>query len=130
MVTKLKKSASIDIQSVARILAETPDQLRAAQRHLDTVRSEFESYVAGLQIDALVAAVIPGKTVEDPKRAPANEVERKYAVEFVFHRECEAEPKLRELKDEYESAQREVTLCRERLEAYKLIARLLISQTN
>ncbi len=120
----LKKAVVINPQTIATALAESPEQLNTAQKRLDLVRFEYEAYLTTLSIQALSTPLFPGKTPEDPQRAASNEKERDLAIQYV----CQGDPGYRRLQAEFEAAQRDVTLCRDRQANARLIAQLLLSQ--
>jgi hypothetical protein len=118
----IKKQWVIDPDVIAGALAQTPEQLNNAQRTLDAIRYSYEARMVELSIAAMGAAIFPGKTPEDPKRAASNERERDLAIQSV----CLADAGFQQLRLAYEEAQREVSLTRDRQTNYRLIAQLFL----
>lgn len=118
----IKKQFVIDEAALANALAQTPEQLSAAQRALDAIRYQYESRLVELSIAALSAALFPGKTPEDPKRTAANDKERELAIQAT----CLQDSAFQQLRLAYEEAQREVSLSRDRQLNYRLIAQLFL----
>jgi len=118
-----KRTPDTSIISVMQALAEAPEQIHAAATRLAAAQADHEKYLAGLSLDALSAPIFPGKTPADPCRPAANDAERKVALDHLLHvQEVDYTP----VRGEFDSARIDLALCKDRLDAYTLIARLII----
>lgn len=107
-------------------LLKAPHLLAEAEQARDIIQADYDEYVSGLAVDAMGAAIFPGKG-ENEKRVATNDYERKLAVEFLVHNEDET---LRKLRRDLDAAQRDVTLARNQMECLQLAARLLIHRAD
>lgn len=124
--SKLKKAPAVNPENILWGLISAPEDLARAEKRRDLARLDHDSYLAGLALEALTRPLFPDSKNPDVKRAPANESERKAAVDLIVA----DEPEYKRLRQEFEAAQREVNLVRNRLESLQLAARLMISQNK
>lgn len=115
----LKRAAVINPQTIASALVESPEALFRAEKKRDQARAAYEARLAVVS-DCAINGHIDGPE----KRFLSNEAQRKIAIDLAVS----GDPDCRKLREDSESSQRDVNLCRNRLENYQLVARLILAQ--
>ena len=105
---------------VAELLA-IPTQIIELQSALDMINASYESMLTTLTLLAYSEPLFPGKKDGDPARPASNDDERKLAVQIMLQRDTEFQ-RVAEIRDD---AQRKLAYERNKLEAAKIITRLI-----
>lgn len=105
---------------VAELLA-IPTRIIELQSALDMINASYESMLTTLTLLAYSEPLFPGKKDGDPARPASNDDERKLAVQIMLQRDTEFQ-RVAEIRDD---AQRKLAYERNKLEAAKIITRLI-----
>jgi hypothetical protein len=123
-----KVIADLRPESLALALLKAPGDVETAQRHFDASRIELEGHVAAIAVRALTEPIFRVKAKEageeDSWRAAGNDQERKLAVEQTLHLDAT----YIELRVVREANARDLELCRNRLKAILMAAKLVIGK--
>ncbi len=105
---------------IADLLA-IPTRIIELQSALDLINTTYESMLTTLTLLAYTEPLFPGKREGDPARPASNDDERKLAVQIMIQRDTE----FRRVAEIREDAQRKLAYERNKLEAAKIITRLI-----
>lgn len=118
-----RRALTPEINSIAMGLLSISEDVAAAQRHYDAMRSELEGQAVAISIRALTTPLFSGKS-DEGLRPATNELERKLAIEM----ECHSDVLYIELRDRTEEAERNLRLAKDTQENLRLIAQLMIKR--
>jgi hypothetical protein len=105
---------------ISELLA-IPTRIVELQSALDMINASYESMLTTLTLLAYSEPLFPGKKDGDPLRVASNDDERKLAVQLMIQRDVEFK-RVADLRDD---AQRKLAYERNKLEAAKIITRLI-----
>jgi hypothetical protein len=105
---------------ISELLA-IPTRINELQSALDMINATYESMLTTLTLLAYSEPLFPGKKEGDPLRIASNDDERKLAVQIMLQRDAE----FKRVADVRDDAQRKLAYERNKLEAAKIIVKLI-----
>jgi hypothetical protein len=102
-------------------LLSIPMRIIELQSALDMINATYESMLTTLTLLAYSEPLFPGKKDSEPARPASNDDERKLAVQIMLQRDAEFK-RVAEIRDD---AQRKLAYERNKLEAAKIITKLI-----
>lgn len=102
-------------------LLTAPQTILDLQAALEITEREYTSMLAHLTLRAWMEPLFPPKKDGDPMRPAGNEEERRLAVQIM----CQRDPDFLRITAIHEDVQRRLSYARNRLEAARIVSRLI-----